>query len=94
MTTRRKHDNSHDRDGRPYVRYADLKAGDTVWLDGGFDCHPPGPVTIVVDEAENCFRCKAGFHGLRAQCDDGVHCVGVYASDPGPMEWQAKPEAA
>lgn len=64
------------------MKYADirtLKSHQTVYLDGGFTCHDGGSVQLFTDNMGRlCFACREGEHNLEGQCDDGVHCVGVY----------------
>ena len=81
-----------DRQGHEYSNLNDLKKDQTVWLDGGFTCHRPGPVTIKMIDNVPTFECKHGHHFLDGQCevsDDNKEgaVIGVYSSDPGPIHW-------
>jgi flavorubredoxin len=71
-------DQSHDKDGREWVKLSNLKGGETVELDHRFTCHSPGKVTVLLDDDGLYFTCDEGQHYLEGQCDDDDHCVGVY----------------
>ncbi len=61
------------------VKLADLKAGDTIEIDGGFNCAAAGPVGVHIgDDGELYFDCRAGRHYLAGQEDEpGEALVGV-----------------
>lgn len=67
-----------DKNGRPYVKLDELKVGDIIELDDGFDCAPPGKVEVFEVDGELCFQCIAGIHKIVGQADDGKHCIGIY----------------
>lgn len=88
---------STDKQGRAYADIDQLVDGQTVYLDGGFPCHSPGPVVVRIDHKGAYFECEDGSHYLDGQLDDdGPHCVGVYLADPGQLNWtnQIDDEAA
>jgi hypothetical protein len=69
-----------DSEGRPYLKLADAKDNMVVFLDYGFTCHESGMVLLHGNGERSWFQCSGpGYkHYLAGQCDDGVHCVGVY----------------
>jgi hypothetical protein len=69
---------SHDEDGREYLKLSDAKAGMKVYLDDGFDCVPSGTVELKDCLTGVYFCCSEGDHFIEGQCDDGIHCVGIY----------------
>lgn len=69
-----------DAKGRPYLKLSEARDGMFVWLDDGFTCHVPGRVQIHDLGDGPYFECDCGQHKLDGQCDDGVHCIGVYGS--------------
>jgi len=78
-----------DKQGRSYAKLNDLKDGQIVWLDGGFVCCSPGPVTVHGNGKDACFDCAEGRHGFDGQCEDNAkYCIGVYPINPGPMKWE------
>lgn len=54
----------------PRVGLEDLKAGDTLFADDGFDCLEAGPVKVEEDDGRLYVRCHAGCHYLDGQTDD------------------------
>jgi len=69
---------THDINGREWAKLSELRAGDTVELDGGFDCHTAG-VTILHEDSQGLFfGCGEGTHRIDGQADNGEHCVGIY----------------
>lgn len=77
-----------DLQGRPYLPCTEAKACQTIWLDGDFTCHAPGPVVIVEYTDANkslYFQCNAGIHFLDGQRKGTIY-LGLYPTDPGPME--------
>jgi len=71
------------------VRLKDLKAGDTIELDDGFDCINAGAVRVEVEPGSDgldddpYFRCKRGKHFLCAnQVESGGALVGVLGHSP------------
>lgn len=69
---------THDVNGRPYAKLSELRAGDYIELDEGFDCHGKGLAQLSKDDGRLFFPCSEGHHYLDGQADDGEHCVGVY----------------
>lgn len=70
--------NTHDTKGRPWAKLSELKAGDKIELDSGFNCAGPGPTEVHASDHGLYFECSEGHHYLHDQADDGEHCVGVY----------------
>jgi len=71
---------THDVDGRPYAKLSQLKAGDVVIPDDGFD-------NLTVDKEYTVYAYAMGPYVLddhhlafylEGQADDGEHCVGIY----------------
>lgn len=89
-------DDPHFRDllGREYARLSNLKVGDTIETDGGFECLGDDPTTgkprrllPVIDCGDGVlgFACSEGTHALDGQLmDDGDHLVGIYPVDMTP----------
>lgn len=74
---------THDTDGNEYLKLADAKPGQIVWLDDGFTCAKQGSVELLLGPTgAKCFRCAQGFHDISGQCDHGEHCVGIYGHKP------------
>lgn len=68
-----------DKQGRPYAKMSELKAGDVVEIDGDFTCMKPWTKQPVQNDKDGLFlECEEGHHYLSGQADDGEHCVGVY----------------
>ena len=59
------------------MKYQDLKPGDTVILDGGFTCHPPGPVTVKEGTEGLYFDCASGQHFIDGQKDEDGTLIGL-----------------
>lgn len=57
--------------------------GHVVEVDDGFACMPSGQKTVHIGDFGPYIECADGHHWLSGQCDDGVHCIGVY---PVPTE--------
>lgn len=72
---------THDSLGNEYAKFAELKPGQTIWLDKGFTCRKPGPTKLQADNGELYFQCAAGQHFLEGQLDGG-HLIGIYAQEP------------
>ncbi len=81
-----------DKQGRPYARLSELKAGDTVTIDGDFTCLKPWTQHVVKEGGIGLYvECKEGEHHLAGQQGGpGDHCTGVYA---GTIEQHAKKSA-
>lgn len=73
---------SHDTLGREYAKLVELNEGDMVWVDEGFTCMPPGPYRVYYALGGLYLKCTHGYHFLNGQADDGVHCIGIYPTDP------------
>lgn len=68
-----------DKKGRAYAKLSQLKAGQMVWVDGGFTCLPPWTKREVKQDADGLYiDCSEGTHHLAGQADDGEHCIGIY----------------
>lgn len=68
-----------DKQGRDYAKLSELKAGDTVEVDGDFTCLKPWTKhMIATDDGGMFIPCSDGKHHLSNQADDGVHCIGIY----------------
>lgn len=74
-------DDTHDSRQREWAKLSELKQGDTVTVDDGFDCLRPWTQHQVwVDSSNDLFiKCDHGYHGLKGQADNGNHLVGIYA---------------
>jgi hypothetical protein len=68
---------THDKNGNPWAKLSELKAGDVVQLDESFDC-AQGHVALYQSAEGLYFDCSHGAHYLAGQADDGEYCVGVY----------------
>ena len=67
------------------MKLTDLKAGDVVELDDGFDCMLPGLATVQADGHGKLFvPCSAGKHFLDGQLRDDGTLAGV--SWPGGVD--------
>lgn len=71
------------------MKLDEIKAGDSIILDGGFDCAAAGAVTVQRDDKGLYFPCRQGQHYLDGQEDgpEGV-LVGIHA--PGSEFAQAQ----
>lgn len=71
---------THDKSGRAYAKLSELKAGDRLVADGGFDCLEDGQLVVVKATAAGGLFviCAEGEHYLDGQADDGEHLVGLY----------------
>lgn len=68
-----------DKQGREYAKLSELKAGDTVTVDGDFTCMKAWSQHIVKASLEGLFiPYKEGEHMLDGQADDGGNLVGIY----------------
>jgi len=73
---------------REFARINEVKAGDTLVADGGFDCLRPGQLCLVkTDPASDTLyvECSHGQHALEGQLggpfggfDQDTHYVGFY----------------
>jgi len=52
-----------------WAKLNELKPGDELIADGGFDCLEDGERCLVLDEGGLCVRCKQGLHFLEGQLD-------------------------
>lgn len=88
---------TQDTYGNDYLQLSDAANGMIVWLDDGFTCKRAGPVTLrrrdfwpewdkrePNEQSRLYFQCDEGSHMLDGQCDDGLHCIGVYPTEPQP----------
>lgn len=71
---------THDKQGFPWAKLSELKPGDKVRVDAGFDCMGPNTVKVVHSNIRQglWIGCQHGEHFLEPQADDGEHCVGLY----------------
>lgn len=70
-----------DKIGRPWALKSDLKAGDKIALDEGFNCgsEPHKPCKVFTDDIGGLyFRCEDGRHYLDGQLGDCGEYIGVY----------------
>ena len=68
-----------DSDGREYARLADLRKGDKVQVDDGFDCMEPWSTHLVKEDYGGLFvQCAKGLHHLRSQLTTDGALVGIY----------------
>lgn len=67
-----------DAQGRAYAKLNELKVGDVIELDDGFDCKEMGTCRVCKDEQGLYFICSEGHHYLDGQADNGNDLVGVY----------------
>ena len=84
-----------DKNGREYLKLADAKQGMIVELDDGFTCRRAGRAMLYHD----ClsvgpyglyFMCSDGSHLIQGQCEDGIHCIGIYpGTEPARQEQAA-----
>jgi hypothetical protein len=70
-----------DLQDREYAKLNDLKAGEIVEIDGGFECRREGKVVLMEDEGRLFFLCDEGKHFLDGQLvdeetDDSL--IGIY----------------
>jgi hypothetical protein len=68
-----------DTNGRPWAKIADVKAGDRVEADSGFDCLIGDRIAVVeADKDGHLFiKCAKGKHYLAGQIQ-GDHYLGLY----------------
>lgn len=68
-----------DKNGREYAKLSNLKAGDVVTIDGGFDCMDSGKPHEVYGNGDLYLICDHGHHFLSGQLEvDNDSLVGVY----------------
>jgi len=68
-----------DKQGRPYAKISELKAGNRIKVDGDFTCLAPWTEHEVKQDDDGLYvSCKEGKHHLKGQADDGEHCIGIY----------------
>jgi len=70
-----------DIQGHQYAKVDDVKAGDTVTVDGDFTCMAPWSQHVVQADKDGLFiACGAGGHDLSGQIDDnGEYYLGIYS---------------
>ena len=72
--------NSHDTYGRPWAKLSEVKAGDWLRSDAGFDCLSTEAEVEVQQHPTGLFVvCSEGMHFIEGQADDGEHLVGFYS---------------
>lgn len=70
-----------DSDGRAYAKLSELKEGDVIEVDGGFDCMKEGDQLFVEQRKDGTLfvRCSSeGGHSLAGQNDGDGYLVGMY----------------
>lgn len=67
----------NDKQGRPYAKLSELKAGDSIELDNGFTCAKSGVTTVQEDNLGLYFTCSDGRHTLAGQVEDET-LIGIY----------------
>lgn len=67
-----------DTTGRAYAKLSEVKAGDVLELDAGFDCVASGPVTVEENDGRLFFQCSRGHHYLEGQAEETDDLIGVY----------------
>lgn len=79
---------THDIYGRPYARLSELKAGDVVIIDAGFDCMARWSERVVqLNDAATVddrlwIPCRSGQHALAGQMDgEADTLVGIYRKE-------------
>lgn len=81
MSTRpRTETRTHDTQGRPYARLSELRAGDRVVLDDGFDCMDGWEEQALLEDNLGLHvTCELERHYIDAQLEpDGDTLVGIY----------------
>jgi len=74
-----------DSNEREYAKLSQLKAGDYIEIDDGFDCRKQNIVTIREAYGKLGFECSHGIHWLSGQlADDGDSLIGIYS------EWEGE----
>lgn len=72
-------DNICDRKGRPWAKLSEVKVGDLLEADNGFNCIESNtPHTVCEDHEGLYIACAEGYHFLKGQADDGEHLIGLY----------------
>lgn len=73
-----------DKNGRPYALLEELRDGQRIELDDGFEClnheaDRPTTRTVLADDAGRLFfTCRCGRHYLDGQLEGGDSLIGVY----------------
>ena len=67
-----------DKSGRPWAKISEVKVGDLLEPDGGFDCLECGAHLMVFHDSDGLFiKCSEGHHYLDGQIE-GDHYIGLY----------------
>lgn len=67
---------------RKFALLKNIKPGDTLTTDAGFDCMSPGSKKTVFALADKLFICcKHGHHLLDGQLDNEGYLIGLYDSN-------------
>jgi hypothetical protein len=64
-----------------WVKASDVKAGDVIVADGGFDCLSAGAHVVEADTTGLFVRCSSGTHHLDGQLNGEGRLVGFTADD-------------
>lgn len=60
------------------MRLSDIYEGQTIMLDGGFDCVAKGEATVLVDQRGSLyFKCSHGEHFIDGQVDIDGELIGI-----------------
>lgn len=61
-----------------YLKFEDVKEGDTVIIDEGFNCMKAGKKRVYADEEEDLYiECDYGNHYLVGQEDEKGFLIGI-----------------
>ena len=67
-----------DMQGREYLKLSKAYKGQDIWIDGGFECAPPGKYTLFENKYGLYFKCNSNHHYLDGQADgNGGYCIGT-----------------
>lgn len=69
---------THDRQGRPYLKWEDVKEGVMVEPDSGVTCVDIRGVAIRKDDRKPWIPCIYGKHYLEGHLNKDAVCVGFY----------------
>lgn len=71
---------THDKQGRPWAKLSELKAGDVVEIDSSFTCMTPNQKYTVYEDRKGEFAilCNEGKHWLCGNEPAPDSIIGVY----------------